>query len=404
MTINIAQPQIETNGDRTRLCSRLSWEEKTYDMWFEVDEAYSQYLCHERADAFVAAVLPYAMAHGIDIVVDAPLSEQLYYQLSTTYIPAMARFTRLYRPITLSCGELLDTVLPSAGAVGTGLSGGVDSFHTIVGHLNPAAQSYALTHLTFFNVGASGDKGGERARRLFRERAALVEAYAAKHNFHFLMVDSNVSEFVQISHEKTHTMRSFSAVLAVQKLFKIYYYSASQTLETFNLSKGHKAAGHYDLLSAHCFTNENTTFYITGQVDRRIDKVAAIADYPPTYVYLNVCVKEGANCSHCEKCMRTMLALYALDKLELYQQVFDVESFMKHLPTRLAHLYKYPKASYYKEIRSALRASGKKIPLRSIVWGKVLCVCYVTRKKLSHIPVLRRNYDKLKARFAGKAG
>jgi len=340
-------------------------------MWYEVEDRDMQYLCAERADAFLLAILPYAMKESIDVNVDAPLSEQLYYQLTTTFIPALAGNTKTWRSFRLECDSLDNTVLPSANAVGSGFSGGVDSFYTVYTHLNTKAPHHNLTYLTFFNVGASGDSGGEESRRLYLERLKPARAFAEDSGLGFVSVDSNINEFLNYQHLHTHTMRSMSAVLALQKLFSVYYYSSSRTLGEFALGKGDEAAGYFDLLSASCFTNENTGFYITGPNEKRTEKCASIAGYPPSYEYLNVCLTGSKNCGRCEKCVRTMLELYAVGKLQLYSAVFDVSGFMARLNKNLAILVRESSDPYYSEIRDTMKTNGVGIPVSARIIGNI---------------------------------
>jgi len=398
MKLCIGQPEINKTGGKARLCCRITWETGSYDMWYEVDACFEEYLCAERADAFLLAVLPYAMRQAIDIRVDAVLSEQLYYQLTMIYIPALAKNTKSYHSIRLECDDLDNRVLASQNATGTGFSGGVDSFYTVCTHLQSTAKRYNLTHLTFFNVGASGDAGGEESRRLFLERLIPCRAFAEENGFVFVTVDSNISEFLQYEHLHTHTIRSLSAVMALQKLFSVYYYSSSSTFREFALTRGDEAAGFFDLMSVHCLSNENTRFYITGPNENRVEKCAAIAGYPPSYRYLNVCLSEGKNCSLCEKCLRTMLALYAVGKLELYSAVFDVAGFMAHLNKKLAAVIENSGDRNYREIRKAMNENGVKIPFGARVLGFVMRITRLFpnfRKRLARSKLLRSLYHKI---------
>ena len=61
------------------------------------------------------------------------------------------------KPIKVTAAATDDGGCPAPRAVGTGFSGGIDSFATIYEHHEkPAPEGFKLTHLFFFNVGAHG--------------------------------------------------------------------------------------------------------------------------------------------------------------------------------------------------------------------------------------------------------
>jgi len=397
MILRVGKPEKRKNDCKARLCSRISVDTGTYDMWYEVEECYEEYLCFERADAFVAAVLPYAMREGIDIHVDAPLSEQLYYMLTTTYIPALGKNAKSFHNIRLECDVLESIELPSAGAAGTGFSGGVDSFFTLCTHLQTKANRHSLTHLTFFNVGASGDEGGEKARKLFLERQGPAKAAANANGLEFVSVDSNISEFLRHKHILTHTMRSMSAALALQKLFSVYYYSSSNIISEFSLAKADEAAGYYDIMSAYCLSNENTRFIISGPNESRLEKCAAVAEYPPSYQHLNVCQAEASNCGKCEKCERTMLEFFALGKLERYRAVFDADEFIASKDRHLTNLLANSGNRYNAEVLEKMKENGVRITAKVRILGKLKRFGYHfpgAYKRLASIKLFRRLYKK----------
>ena len=84
-----------------RLCAMVNNDWTYQEIWYEVDEKNSQYLCFERADAFLIAFLPYAMAFKYDIKVEGAVSEKLVYQIVNYYIPALGKYSKYYSGINL---------------------------------------------------------------------------------------------------------------------------------------------------------------------------------------------------------------------------------------------------------------------------------------------------------------
>ena len=148
--LNIGKLYLQHTDGQVRLCADIALNGRGTTLWFGVDEKQADYLCHDRSDAFVMALLPTAMRTGQDIVCQTPMSERLHYQLEQLLIPSVCAAGTLYHPIHIQAPLMAEKV-NSKGAVATGFSGGVDSLHTIMTHGKDSA--YPLTHLTLFNLG-----------------------------------------------------------------------------------------------------------------------------------------------------------------------------------------------------------------------------------------------------------
>ena len=51
----------QTKNGQARVCADISLNGKVTTLWFGVEEAQAEYLCADRSDAFVMALLPAAM-------------------------------------------------------------------------------------------------------------------------------------------------------------------------------------------------------------------------------------------------------------------------------------------------------------------------------------------------------
>ena len=335
-TITISKPYVETKKNSARLCAVVNYDGKNEIIWYEVDKRFSKYLCYERADAFLLALLPYAMAFDKNIEIDAPVSEKLYYQLVNYYMPALKKFSNYYDCIDINPKSLDSTNYVIENGVGTGFSGGVDSFYTVLKNINIKEKSYRLTHLTFFNVGANGSFGGEKANDTFNRRTEVFKEYSKQKKLKFLTVNSNVSEHAKMSYNYIHTFRSISAVLALQKIFSKYYYSSTATINDFGFNVVDSA--NYDFFSLKNFEVEGMNLYSVGNDCERIDKQKFICKFEDTYNLLNVCNKKSCNCSRCEKCIRTMAGFFCIGELDNYKNVFDTNYFYNNFSSCMALL------------------------------------------------------------------
>lgn len=335
--IKIGQPYIEKVNNKTRLCCLVNYDNKDEIIWYEVENKYENCLCDERADAFVVAFLPYAMAFKKDIVIEAAISERLYYQLYNYYIPCLVKYSNYYHDIKITFNRLDNSIYQVNGnAVGTGFSGGVDSFYTILKNIHQLTDSYNITHLTFFKVGATGSFGGEKADKTFEQRVNNFNSIVDEFNLEFVVINSNISEHAKMSFNYIHTFRSISAVLALQKLFKVYYYSSGTTMDQFSFNPNDSA--NYDFFNMNNFAVEGMQLYSVGLEVNRLDKQRYIQPYDVTYKYLNVCNLEAFNCSKCEKCLRTMVGFHILGTLDRYEKIFDINLFYRHFNKNIGFL------------------------------------------------------------------
>lgn len=356
-TIVINQPYIETPSPSVvMLCSTVEFEGASHILWYETDVQWSEYLCTERADAFLVNLLLFAMERGANIVCKCDISERLYYQLTEYLIPCIASHISRYQSIAIE-GNLSSEKLPSANAFGTGVSGGVDSLYTVLKHLK-RNDGHSLTHLLFCNAGTNGDFGGEDARETYRSRYAFLKGFADECNLPVVSVDTNINEFLNQVQEPTSTFRTLSAPLAFQKLFSVYYYGSTYPFDDFKFA--FENPSHYELLNMQCLATENITFYCSGGETTRMGKLRFISDNKFAQKYLNVCIAGGIpNCGHCEKCRRTIMGLFAINKLDNFARYFDLKDIKDHIFQHKMFAYFHRNRLDWPEIYQSLREQGE---------------------------------------------
>lgn len=362
----LSKPYITKMDDKIRINVDIESNNKIKTIWYECDQTFEEYICTERLDGFIVTLMLYAMKNGEDIICQEKISEKLYYQITNFLIPTLTKNIKEYKNIKIEA-QLSNEKLNSKGLVGTGITCGVDSFYTIFHNKNKQTTNYNVNALTCFNTGGNGSYGGEKARKLFNERAKINESFAKQYNYLFLKVDSNISEFLNMVNIETHSYRTMAVPLIFQKLFRVYYFASGYSLNEFKIEKAGLAK--IDLLNVHCFSNENVTFYSTGSECNRIEKLKLVSEFEETYNYLNVCTDTSKNCSKCEKCIRTMLELYSIDKLELYKNVFDIDLFYKKFNKYCSNIILYKNNIFYKEIKQELKKNNKRIPFLAYILG-----------------------------------
>ena len=313
-------------------------EGKKFTLWYSVPKKYEYALCPERSDAFVVACLYFAIIAEEDIECMKPLTKGLLYQINKVIIPAMNCQDNNLRPIRVFAEEA-EEITKVEHFNGTGASCGVDSFSTILLHLEDSVpKGNRLTHLAVFNTGALGYDGYSKEISLKKWRKNTLPEYhgriqsgskvAEELGLDFIDVDSNLPEFYQGAFAFSHNLRNCSAVLATQKMWDNYYY-ASAGLGLILRPSLKEDAATADMLVLPNISTPTLHFYSCGASMPRIKKTIYISDNPIVQKYINVCAYETENCGHCVKCIRTMMALDIIGKLELFNVSFPHQEFYK---------------------------------------------------------------------------
>lgn len=331
-------------------------ENDNFEMWFSVDNEYKNFLCDDRADAFVVALLYFAMLTENDIYSDIPVTEELMYQINEYIIPSFCNKDSGYKSVKIVADYLKD-INKLAMYCGTGVSCGVDSFSSIVLHLGErVTESFRLTHLALFNTGSLNFKGYSKNKSLeewrkeavkeFRARAELGQKVSHELGLKFIAVDSNIPDLYQGCFLFSHTFRNLSCVLATQKMWGNYYYSSAGE-GILCLPGFTKTGGQYDTLTLPNISLKNLRFYSGGLTLGRIEKTDLISDYEYVRRFLNVCSYETENCGRCSKCIRTLLTLDILGKIDLFREAFKDLCYYKRNKWRFLALVLEAKPSDY---------------------------------------------------------
>ena len=371
--IKIGKPEVIYEGSKVSLRAVIQDGGKEKTLEYSVDQAYGQYLTSERSDAFVTALLYYAMVKQMDIEWETPCNERLIYQLKTFFIPVYDREYRFMHTVALR-GPTTAELLLSQGGAATGISNGVDSCYTIHQYLDTSYQQNKLTHLLFtdwFNA----DQSEEYQSGYLEQYLSILPQCAEELGLGFIYVAFHIDQQFSIGHIydkelgviqdlSLYTLKFCSTALALQKLLRTYYFSSGCMAADFSFKKNSTAW--HDIFTLPLLTTEALSFYSAGMELPRIDKVKAIADWSYTQKHLQVCMFDlDKNCGHCSKCIRTMSELYALDQLEMYRGSFPVDDYLQHLPQRFAEVLMEARAGhvYEQNILEKMKEVGKKVPL-----------------------------------------
>ncbi len=343
----IAVTKIERKyegNDHIRVEFHLDNGEKQEILWYLISREFETYLCDDRCDTAITALLLAAMKFGYDVIrSDYPISEKLYYNLMYHVVPQLyaASEHRISR-IRIEAPVTRETF--RGKVVATGMSRGVDSFATMYEYgKNFPMEDYRVNTFTYFQAGAhhgwdsTMGRGEESKQELYQHQMEKTKEFCQKYGYPLIVIDSNIDwilqdskMFKEWSFDRTHTFRNLSMVMLLQKGICRYYYSSTYLLTEFKMTLNADMAYYEKWLIPHLSTG-SVEFYQSNQDWTRMEKVEKLTHLEECYDYLQVCLIKTGNCGKCLKCRRTLMELDALgdDALNKFKNVFDIETYKR---------------------------------------------------------------------------
>jgi len=218
--IEINMPYVEEREGKYYLCCEVvknDVPEIVY--WGGVDKELSRYFLDDRADAFLVGALFYAVWHGEDIKCNAPVSEDLYANLKTLVIPLIEKYGKLHRIEVYA--ETIPECNETAGFIGAPVSGGVDSFYTILVNINHEVKNRRITHLSINDVGNfSIECYGKNRESVRDERYQKAKEIAEELEIPIICTESNYFSTLFIEGKPTKTILiGIFSILCMKKFF-----------------------------------------------------------------------------------------------------------------------------------------------------------------------------------------
>ena len=353
------------------------------ELYFYVDNKYADWLTPDVYDAFLVASIYPAMYYREPIEIEGKVSKKLFHNI-TNYVQAIVRdfAPSTHQPVQINVNGFANAEKGDILHVGTGFSGGVDSFSTLMDRfVTTEDPDYKVDTLFFFHLGQYGNVKDPISWERANNRFAITSNFAREIGVDAVMLNTNLFEFYKPEWEyQAGVLNRIAAVLVFQKVLKRYYISNAYTYGEM-----------IDLAHDRVFLEEFSDPYIMpllsptglaiecdGGQYRRTEKTNRIKDYPLAQLHLNVCVNstngksEAVNCSHCSKCMRTMMALDSMDALDKFSKVFDIAQYKKHeFSYKCRQIWLYGKDGFAHDNIDFARSHGKKLPSKIIAYSYV---------------------------------
>ena len=322
----------------------IEWQGEERNLVYKIDSEHTDWLDACCADGAIVPFIYYAVRFGFDIESSVPVSSELLFNLNHLVIPELCNAVG-NQVVCVSAPEYLGDEIPG-NAVGSGFSGGVDSFTTFCEYAVDCTGSNKITHLLYFKQGAHDgqlsayDKQVEQ--NLFEEQLAVTRAFANKYSYPLVVLESNLNEVLSscfgfMSYEWSHSFRGAGMALMLQKNLRRFYYSDTYGLADFSVNLKRDSA-HYEKWLFPLLSTNKLAITSANAGMGRVAKTQYISKYEQTYDNLLVCWKSGVNDCTCDKCIRTLVTLDYLGVLDKYATCFDLD------------LYKANKSKYLRRV------------------------------------------------------
>ena len=403
--------QLKTEFGFSRIECSVSFGESDNKAFIAVPEKYKEYLDPNCADPFLVAFLLLACQRDEDIIIETGyVSLDLINNIENILIPLLAemgcgkgkskiiyssvpltpnpkKFRKLNFPGTLGVVSLgggicqrqmtggWKTNLPKENEkraqgeriFATGISLGVDSFYSILKNL----KGESAVSATVYIYNTTYDKIKEGIPREYTDKR---EEVAETLDLAFIPIMTDIDQIMNKNFEfiEYHTFHNMACVLSLRNLIKGYYLSTGYSYNEMKPSRTDTAC--YENYIEKALNLSDFKMICSGGEVSRIEKTDYIAQSPIVQKNLNVCFfwrekHKYLNCTQCEKCIRTVLTLDVLGKLDLFSEVFDIEYYKKNKLYFWAYLFHEAYRSHSileNKIIEEVKKRGYKIPFS--VW------------------------------------
>ncbi|QBE48646.1 hypothetical protein [Leucobacter triazinivorans] len=296
--------------------------------WRNVLEWTSNYPLDQSGRAWVQAMTPILMrAKETGVFADPQDAEALYNAELAEKM--MHKWWKWMKDVRLSA-RTVEPVYPAGRGVGCFFSGGVDSFYSTLTNFDK------ITHLIFVKSGFDiFPANKELSEKTYAAMQLAAEAYGKP----LITVETNVREvssrFVRWGQRYHGAALATVGQLLAHHLEEVIIPSSYQQAEI-------EPWGSHPSLD-HLWSSSYLRVRHDSVRPNRSEKVEAISSDPVAMQHLRVCWRNPNseyNCGKCEKCVRTMISLYAFGALErcaTFEDQIDRE-ILRELDVRFGHL------------------------------------------------------------------
>lgn len=310
--IFVDEPQVRAEGNHSTVSAKCHALDGTYDLWYKTESD-----VNPTSDTFLISTLIPAMKWGESLHVKGEISPRLLSQIPTIQHILHSWYSELKR-VEVKCEVKPTSAVHRGTKVACFFSGGVDSFYTLLKHID---EITTIVYIRGFDVGVD-------ERDYLDMMSREVKKMADEMGKELVEVETNIHVFgdrcVDWSFQYHGSALGSVASLLSAQIGKIYVPSSYSYKDIFPW-------GTHPLLDS-LWSTEMVEMVHDGCEASRIEKMERIVSSTCALRYLRVCTDRESgryNCSDCEKCIRTMIGLYAfgaLNKCPNFRGFISVES------------------------------------------------------------------------------
>lgn len=346
-------------------------------LWFALDSQYADWFATDVYDAFLVEAIYMAMYYGEDIEIDGYVSKRLYKNLTEYMMPFIKSVKTDFKLVNIRVKGFKEAEKKGKNIIGTGFSGGVDSFSTIIcRYEHEQDPEYKINCLFFFNLGQYPGKTAKERYINAVEHYKNSKRFSDEVGLPFVFLDSNMFDYYLPEWEyDAGTLCRISAILALQRAITKYYIAGSYHYLQQNTSETKHLDDIGDSFIYYLVSPAKTEIILDGGQLYRSDKVVQLSNYKPATRHLNVCVNPDLdlsrekNCSICHKCLRTLIDLESLEKLDEFSDVFDLDKYrsvVREFKCRM--VLNKDKEAFAKGNYEFAVAHGQRFPSKFVAW------------------------------------
>ena len=361
--MRIENLRSEQNGTRVRITAKVIWEDcdgPNQEIFFETGSEFADDIWCNPHTFLVGCALP-ALHHGEErLAIDEAICPELRNGLMTAMGWLNEWFEPSRRPIRIETKPGIAWPLQrSAPRAGSFLSGGVDSLAILrANRLDfPLDHPLSIKDCIFvhgFDIGAFKD--GDQELDLFDLATTSLYEITQDAGVALIPVYTNVRHLSDKVHFWIYEFHG-AALASVAHVF-------SRRLGTVSIASGFSVpniiqAATHPLIDPN-YSSADLQLRHEGVLYSRLDRIRLLADWEVALRNLRVCTlnRPGMlNCGECEKCVRTMTQLLAVDRLAS-SQAFPAKDVSPELLDTIKITERFQDA-WYRDLIEPLAEKGR---------------------------------------------